>query len=470
MNPSHLTAVLQQVYDSDPADPSLLQAQLSRYQEALRAFRLAFGPGPVHVYRAPGRVNLIGEHTDYNHGFVLPMALEKDILLLARPRADSRVTLRNIEPARFPDRSFTLSPSIPPGPVGDWANYVKGPAQALVRLLGIARGMDALVVGKAPFGVPIGAGLSSSSALTVVSAMALLDLNNGSMPPMEFAHFCAQAEWYVGTRGGVMDHFTSVLGRRGHALFLDCRPAGVPPTQYRTEWVPLPPQYSILVCDSGKRRANTLSDYNVRVAECKLGVALLQRRWPAITHLRDVTAEQMGFAPAELDAFLAEHLPEEADFAALRQLDLSPAFLDGLAADHRLTPTQTFRVRARCRHVIRENQRVIESADALRASDGRRFGRYMLESHQSLRDDYEASCAEVDVLVDLLAGRPEVLGARLTGAGWGGCVVALLDAGAETGFMAEVAETYKARTGLALEWFAGRAAAGVNGWKHFAEL
>lgn len=470
MNAPHLTAMLQQAYESDPDSPASLQAQVSRYQKALHAFRLAFGPGPVHIYRAPGRVNLIGEHTDYNHGFVLPMALEKDILLLARPRSDGRVLLRNIEPARFPERSFALSASIRPGPVGDWANYVKGPAQALVRLLGIERGMDALVVGKAPFGVPIGAGLSSSSALTVAAAMALLDLNHGSMPPMEFAQFCAQAEWYVGTRGGVMDHFTAVLGRRGHALLLDCRPAGVPPTQYHTEWVPLPQQYSILVCDSGKRRANTLSDYNLRVAECKIGAALLQRYWPAVTHLRDVTPERMGFAPADLDAFLAEHLPEEADFAALRHLGLSPAFLDSLAADHRLPPTQTFRVRARCRHVIRENQRVIESVSALRASDGRRFGRYMLESHQSLRDDYAASCTEVDTLVELLAGRPEVLGARLTGAGWGGCVVALLDAGADTGFMAELADKYQERTGLPLEWFAGRAAAGVNGWKHFSEL
>lgn len=470
MNSSHLTALLQQVYAADPHNPALLQAQIPRYQEALRAFRLAFGPGPVHIYRAPGRVNLIGEHTDYNHGFVLPMALEKDILLLARPRSDGQVILRNIEPARFPERRFTLSASIRPGPVGDWANYVKGPAQALVRLLGIQRGMDALVVGRAPFGVPIGAGLSSSSALTVVSAMALLDLNYGAMPPMDFADFCARAEWYVGTRGGIMDHFTSVMGRRGHALFLDCRPAGEPPARYHTEWVPMPEQYSILVCDSGKRRANTLSDFNVRVAECKLGAALLQRHWPAVTHLRDVTPERMGFAPADLDAFLAEHLPEEADSQTLRRLGLPAAFLEALAADHRLSPVQVFRVRARCRHVIRENQRVLDSQSALRASDGRHFGQYMQESHRSLRDDYEASCAEVDTLVELLAGRREVLGARLTGAGWGGCVVALLDAGVDIGFMDEVTAEYRERTGLSMEWFAGRAAAGVNGWRHFAEF
>ncbi|MGQ9667288.1 MAG: galactokinase, partial [Anaerolineae bacterium] len=374
MNSSHLTTLLQQVYDADPSTPAPLQAQISRYQEALHVFRLAFGAGPVHIYRAPGRVNLIGEHTDYNHGFVLPMALEKDILLLARPRSDGRVILRNIEPARFPERRFTLSASIRPGPVGDWANYVKGPAQSLACLLGISRGMDALVVGRAPFGVPIGTGLSSSSALTVASAMALLDLNHGAMPPMDFAEFCAQAEWYVGTRGGIMDHFTSVMGRRGHALFLDCRPVGEPPARYHAEWVPLPTQYSILVCDSGKRRANTLSDFNVRVAECKLGAALLQRRWPAVTHLRDVTPERMGFAPADLDAFLAEHLPEEADFQALRRLGLPAEFLEALAEDHRLPPAQVFRIRARCRHVIRENQRVLDSISALRASDGRRFG------------------------------------------------------------------------------------------------
>jgi len=208
MENSNLINWLNEIYSGD-GNESFLDAQVRRYSEALEVFKLAYGPGPVHIYRAPGRVNLIGEHTDYNHGFVLPIALDRDIVLLARPRDNAQVVLRNLEPDRFEERQFLATPSIPSGPTGDWGNYIKGVAQTLCQRFGPGiKGMDALVVGKRPFRVPIGAGLSSSSALTVVGAVALLDINGWTMSPPNLAHLCAEAEWYVGTRGGIMDHLS----------------------------------------------------------------------------------------------------------------------------------------------------------------------------------------------------------------------------------------------------------------------
>nr|HID13614.1 hypothetical protein [Anaerolineae bacterium] len=212
------------------------EAQQARYSAALTTFTRIYGPGPVHVFRAPGRVNLIGEHTDYNHGFVLPVALDRDVLLLARPRPDEVVRLHNVEPA-FPPHTFTIGPTIPAASRGDWSNYIRGAAQMVARhappappVYGGAsvRGMDALVAGAPPHGVPRGAGVSSSSALLVVAALALAHLNNWRPDPVSFARLCSEAEWYVGTRGGIMDQFIAMLARPGHALFLDCRPQPPP--------------------------------------------------------------------------------------------------------------------------------------------------------------------------------------------------------------------------------------------------
>jgi len=400
--------VLKTIYGSDP---QLLEQQSLRYQRGLTAFAARFGSGEVVVYRAPGRVNLIGEHTDYNHGYVLPMALDKDVLIFARARRDRAVNLVNVEP-EFGERHFTIAREIPLRPIGDWANYAQGPAQLLEREHGPGlRGFDALVDGAPPYGVPRGAGLSSSSALTVASAVTLVGLNGLALGGAALAEACGRAEWYVGTRGGIMDQFISILAQRGHALFLDCRPAA-DGSGYTLKQVPIPAGYAIIVVDSSVRHRNTGPHFNRRVAEGRIGVRLLQRRFPGITHLRDVN----HLPWSELEPLL----PEVIHTGELLQAGIDPeTILDGGVSPG----ADTFFVRKRCRHVITENLRVIESVAALEAGDMTTFGRLLGEAHASARDDYEISTPEIEALVRLANAAPGTVGARLTGAGWGGCIV-----------------------------------------------
>ncbi|MDH7486442.1 MAG: galactokinase [Anaerolineae bacterium] len=426
-------------------------SQAQRYAEALSAFASTYGAGEVLIFRAPGRVNLIGEHTDYNHGYVLPVALDRDTLLLARPRSDATVRLSNME-AEFSPRAFTIGPDIPPDPPGDWGNYARGAAQALARQLRRAdrrpplRGLDGLVVGGPPHGVPRGAGLSSSSVLTVVVALALAHVNGWQPDGVTLARFCSEAEWYVGTRGGIMDQFIALLARRGHALFLDCRPdtAG----RYRMEHVPLPQGYHLLIADSGVRHGNVRGHYNRRVAACRAGVALLRARFPAITHLRDV--QEVPWA--ELEPFL----PEEVTVGELAERGIELEDVPGLTPDTRL------RVRARCRHVWTENRRVQAAVAALRAGQVATLGRLLNEAHASARDDYEISCPELEVLVQAAQEADGVAGARLTGAGWGGCIVALVRDDAVPAFEAHVARRYQAETGRTPAIFACRSGPGAG--------
>jgi galactokinase len=443
--------------------------QLARYSEALAAFSAQFGQGDARLFRAPGRVNLIGEHTDYNHGYVMPMALDKDIVFVARPRVDAVVNLHNVEPERFPSRNFAISAEIPRSPLGDWANYVKGAAQALRQATGRELcGADILASGRAPWGVPAAAGLSSSSALTVVAALTLAALNGIDLPKLALARLCSEAEWYVGTRGGIMDQFISILAERDRALLLDCRPRpgdapGVSPggTRYDMRQVPLPLGYRALVFNSAVRREKTKSLYNVRVAECRIGVALLRRRYADITHLRDVSAEALGLSDAQVLALLDDVLPEQTTRDELRAAGMLDEPLDAMFVDFRLSDDQVYRVRRRCRHVITENARVVASEQVLSAGDVLRFGCLMNESHFSMSRDYEASCQEVDILADLCRRSDGVLGARVTGAGWGGCVVALVQDGCEAGVLEQVTRQYVDATGLPGEGFVCASAPGA---------
>jgi galactokinase len=439
--------------------------QLIRYKEALASFAVEFGQGDVRLFRAPGRVNLIGEHTDYNHGYVMPMALDKDIVFVARPRADAVVNLRNVEPERFPSRTFAIGAEIARSPLGDWANYVKGAAKALRQATGRELcGADILVSGQAPWGVPAAAGLSSSSALTVVAALTLATLNGIDLPKLALARLCSEAEWYVGTRGGIMDQFISILAERDRALLLDCRPRpGDLPGEahYDMRQVPLPPGYRTLVVNSAVRREKTKSLFNVRVAECRIGVALLRRRCPGITHLRDISAGALGLSDAEVLELLDDALPEQTTRDELWSAGMLDEALDAMFADYRMSGDQVYRVRPRCRHVITENARVLASEHALSAGDVLWFGRLMNESHFSMSRDYEASCQEVDVLVDLCRRSESVLGARVTGAGWGGCIVALVQDGCEAGVLEQVTRQYVEATGLPGEGFVCASAPGA---------
>jgi galactokinase len=427
------------------------EAQQARYAAALESFARTCGPGPVHIFRAPGRVNLIGEHTDYNHGFVLPVALDRDVLLLARPRSDPVVHLRNAEP-EFAPRTFTIGPTVPPAPRGDWSNYVRGAAQMVARQVGACVcGMDALVAGAPPHGTPRGAGVSSSSALTVVAALALAHLNGWQPEPVPFARMCSEAEWYVGTRGGIMDQFIALLARPGHALFLDCRPQG--PDQYTFAHVPLPSESHILVADTGVHHTNVRGEFNLRVAACRAGVACLRPRYPGITHLRDVQDVDW----TELSPLLPEALTVAEARARGADLDDVPLPVDDAG----------LRVRACCRHVHSENERVRATVAALEATargadNVTTAGRLLDEAHASARDDYDISCPELEALIEAARAVEGTAGARLTGAGWGGCIVALVHQEAVSDFEAQVSHRYREAIGRKPRIFACRAGGGAE--------
>ena len=445
---SGLAARLADIYGADG-----VEAQLPRYRSALDAFRAAYGPGPVIVCRCPGRVNLIGEHTDYNRGFCLPAPLDRDLLLLARPRADQQVALVNIASSLFPARSFSLSAEIPSAPPGDWSNYVRGAGQKLWQVFGPLRGFDGLVASEPPYGVPRGAGVSSSTALTVAAAVAFAAVNEIVVPADRFAHLCSQAEWYVGTRGGVLDQFATLLGRQGHALFLDCQPRPTPngDVTFFTEPVPLLNGYTLILADSRVRHAHTSGNFNLRVAEGRLGAACLERHFPGVHTLRDVQEHPW--------AAIEPLLPTTTTVA-----ELAAQGIDVLRwlGDLKIADDVPLQVRARCRHVHSENQRVLDSVAAWRRGDAAAVGRLLNAAHVSLRDDYDVSCPEIEILRDLMLAADGVLGARLVGGGWGGCVVALAQAGAEREIAQRVAPAYERATGKSPELFICRTSAGAG--------
>jgi galactokinase len=357
------------------------------------AFGEKFGYPPQHLFRAPGRVNLIGEHTDYNDGFVLPMAIDRAVWLAA--------ARRDAGAARIDDRMVRLLPvsldrevhafsldDLQPEGQARWSNYVRGVLALLERDRHWLGGMDLVYAGN----VPIGAGLSSSAAVEVVVAVAARALFDLDLSDLELARYSQQAEHeFAGTQCGLMDQIISVAGQEDHALLIDCRHLTWRP-------VPLPGEASVVVCDTGKRRGLVDSAYNERRSQCEAG------------------AERLGVA-------------------ALRDLDVD-AF-EARAGE--LPPL----LRARCRHVVHENDRTLRAAGALGRGDVVAFGRLMNESHASLRDLYEVSCDELDLMAALAQSQPDCWGARMTGAGFGGCVVALVDRRATDTFCRNVATLYE---------------------------
>jgi len=330
-----LSQALVKVYGDEVA-----VSQAARYHNAIQRFYELYGSGPIHIFRTPGRVNLIGEHTDYNHGYVMPAALDKDLLLLARPRADQHIRLSNIEPA-FTPIEFTLAEKIPQAESGSWSNYARGAGQVFYQHLAThgheLQGLDGLVASDTEAGIPKGAGLSSSTALTVATAVALLDQSQQTISPSQMAQLCSDAEWYVGTRGGIMDQFATLFARRGHALFLDCRPNQPGDNHrdyhgdYHFEHIPLPEDYQLLVVDSGVHHENARNEFNQRVAACRAGVALLKSAYPTITHLRDVQ---------EVDWQLLENeLPEQITLDTLGNQGIDLGDIPGLNPTTMLLPT-----------------------------------------------------------------------------------------------------------------------------------
>jgi galactokinase len=354
-----------------------------------------YGAGP-RVFRAPGRVNLIGEHTDYNEGFVLPVAIEFETLAAARARADRLVRVYSLN--QHSGAEFDLDV---PGPTrrGLWLDYVEGVARALERRGFKLRGADLAVLSD----VPVGAGLSSSAALEISTGLALSAVAGHEVDRVTLALAGQEAEHtYVGAQVGIMDQFISALGRKGHALLIDCRTLEAEPVPLDTSDV------AVCVCDSKVKHELSASEYNTRRAECERGVALLKGPLPDIRALRDVSTEDF-----------ARHggvLPEP--------------------------------VRRRCRHIVTENARTLEAAGALRRGALEEFGRLMSLSHRSLRDDYEVSCRELDVLVEIAEASEGVLGARMTGGGFGGCTVNLVRRDRLEAFRAAILERYRLETGI----------------------
>jgi galactokinase len=362
--------------------------------ELERRFQTLFGARP-RIARAPGRVNLIGEHTDYNDGFVMPAAVEFSVCVAFGPRTDRKLVIHSEE---FPEHlEFDLD-NLPQSRTVQWSDYVLGVAGILRQRGHKLTGGNLLVHGE----VPIGAGLSSSAAIEVASALALLNLDGSQVSLPEIAKLCQLAEnTFVGARVGIMDQFVSCMGKTGHALLLDCR-------SLEFQFVPLPAEIELVVCNTMVKHELATGEYNTRRAECEQGVSYFAKWDSSIRALRDVSIE-----------LLNQH----------RQ-DLPPT------------------IWKRCSHVVHENQRTTAAARALADGDLDRMRGLMRESHESLKDLYQVSCRELDVMVEAAEGLTGFYGGRMTGGGFGGCTVNLVKKNQALQFASQIAERYRRQTGI----------------------
>lgn len=371
-------------------------------------FRELFGMD-MRIFRAPGRVNLIGEHTDYNDGFVMPVAIGFYTWVAAAKREDHVLEAYSDHSG---ERIGLSLDALAGPPRNHWSDFIRGVAAILQHAGHRLAGANLAIHGE----VPLGAGLSSSASLEIATALALTSLSGIDLPRLDLVKLCQTAEHeYVGTRCGIMDQFVVSFGIAGHALMLDCR-------SLEYQLLPMPKNLSLVVCNSMRRHELASGQYNLRRADCEAGVRMLQRPLPEVRALRDVSR-------ADLEKY--KHL----------------------------LPDTVYR---RCRHVISENQRVLAAAEALQSRDARRFGYLMYLSHASLRDDYEVSCKELDLLVDLASSSPGVYGARMTGGGFGGCTVNLVRADCAASFQTHLSQAYERKTGITPEIYLCEPAQGAE--------
>jgi len=373
-------------------------------------FKDRFGGEPKVVVRAPGRVNLIGEHTDYNQGFVFPAAIDRYVAFAARPRSDNKAVIRAVSFSE--DSEFTINRGLKAE--GHWSDYIKGMVSEFQGMNLRMSGFEATIAGN----VPLGAGLSSSAAVEMAVGRGLLELFDVSMPEPKLATVGQAAEnQFVGVNCGIMDQFVSANGRAGHALFLDCRDLSF-------DLVPLADDdVRIVICNSGVTRGLTDSAYNERRSACEDGVRQLAlATGETFESLRDVTLEHLE--------------------------DYSGAL--------------TEEIYARCHHVITEIQRTEEAVTLLRLGDVVGFGELMAASHRSLRDDYEVSGPELDALVEIANKVEGVIGARMTGAGFGGCIVCLAREDAVDPLVQAVSQQYTSKTDFTAEVYTCSAVNGVE--------
>lgn len=375
-----------------------------------RQFEAHFAASPQFAVRAPGRVNLIGEHTDYNDGFVLPVAITYDVAVVGRPRADRLVRLHSVV---FDQTCEFSLDEIAPADTARWSNYARGVATILQSDGHSLAGMDAAIDGT----VPLSSGLSSSAATEVAFCLAYEVASGFDLHPVQRALLSQRAEReFVGVQCGIMDQMISSLGRAGHALFIDTRTL-----DHRS--VPVPQaEVCFVIANTNKPRDLVQSAYNERRAQCDAAVEILRQRLPNVRALRDVSEP-------EFEA-LAGLLPET--------------------------------LRKRARHVVTENARVLRSVKALADGDRESFGALMNRSHDSLRNDYEVTGPELDALVDAARACEGVFGSRMTGAGFGGCTISLVRSDAVPQFQTEVAARYAREIGLQATFYVCQAADGAG--------
>ncbi len=377
------------------------------------AFERRFGSRP-RVFRAPGRTNLIGEHTDYNDGFVLPVAIDRQTTVAIAPARigpPGKPTLR-VHSEQFVETvEFDLR-AASPSPRGHWSDYVRGVSLMLEKSGCVIGATDMLIRSD----VPMGAGVSSSASLEVAAAMALASLSGREIPRLDLARMCQRAEnEFVGARCGIMDQFVACFGCAGHAVFLDCR-------SLEYALVALPPGVKLVLCNTMVKHEIAAGEYNARRSECESAVKLLASVIPCLRALRDVT-------PAQVDQY------------------------------RELLPGTLFR---RAKHVTTENARVLQARVALESGNLSEVSRLMKQSHESLRDDYEVSCRELDVMAELAWKFEGCLGARMTGGGFGGCTINLVHASKTEQFGEHMKAGYEVAIGRSPEIYYCESAGGAG--------
>ncbi len=357
-------------------------------QPITKEFQQHFNQPPSFIVRAPGRVNLIGEHTDYNDGFVLPMTIDRAMWIALRPRDDHRVLLYSIDFENHIEFSLdTIKHN------KGWGEYVRGVAWALQGTGFPLEGWEGVISSD----IPIGAGLSSSAALEIATAKAFSVVGNWKFTPESMARIGQKAEnEWVGANTGIMDQMISAAGKADHALLIDCR-------DLTTRHIPLPAETAVVIMDTSTRHAHTDSGYNERREQCEAAA-----NYFGVSHLRDVTMDQFDLRSADLG-----DLP-----------------------------------RRRARHVISENERVLRAVAAMIAGDVVEMGQLMNDSHISMRDDFEITNNELNIMAHLAQTQPGCFGARMTGGGFGGCAVALVEKSITPSFVDQVTASYQEKTGL----------------------
>ncbi|KTS00177.1 galactokinase [Pantoea dispersa] len=374
-----------------------------------QVFADTFGYAPSHSIQAPGRVNLIGEHTDYNDGFVLPCAIDYQTVIACARRDDRQVRVVAVDYDNQQD-SFSLGAPIEPLSEPMWANYVRGVVKHLQQRDASFGGVDMVISGN----VPQGAGLSSSASLEVAVGTVFQQLYQLKLDGAAIAVNGQEAEnQFVGCNCGIMDQLISALGQQDHAMLLDCRTLG-------TRAVSMPEDVAVVIINSNFRRNLVGSEYNTRREQCETGARFFNKK-----ALRDVTLEEFAAAEQQLDPLVAK----------------------------------------RVRHVITENARTLEAADALSSGDLQRMGELMAASHASMRDDFEITVPPIDQLVEIVKAEIGPRGGvRMTGGGFGGCIVALMPTELVDQVKAAVAQQYEAQTGIKETFYVCKASAGAGQW------